>query len=614
MPGRLAALGRPGPRGPSGRTIEDHCEDRVTPPARCPPATDGPVAARPAGRRIPEHLPRLDCTLDMPGSEPEVGGTGGRGVAGRLAPDLLANVLRLEPLPDPASPGVYSLAEDLDQIRVHTAELMRLLQRGGESSPYPMATEAGARAGFVAAAAVVVFIERLRAVVSDEQRDVLTERVPAMQKAIAAGLGSVVELLGGHGHDICFDATKLRGGLPLPLPLALLLQYIFGSVWLLWPHADPNPRIPDALNTVSLITRFKSGRQAWIVDERTPQLVAIVRDGCSDTLKRQLSEAGVEQHDAPAYEHAVAMLRTAAAAHLVYTCWFLDVASLTKLMRECDMVGAALKMIADLRPPPPVGERDNIAEGGRLDRHDVLVHGSNAMFGLTSTLLNHAHEEADVNAPRDWMQGCIAAGVLGLCLRVLRSFVALPEGPGSAHPFVSMLIGMLQMMATPPGCAQAVLDNLAAHESSVLELHSLLVSCVDAEEAPIFVNGMRVNVKAMNALALLFGREEEGVTVPTKVMRVLVMTLDDILRGVSSASATSQIEALVAVSLSDANTQVSLVYIQHADATTSPPCRSFAVLSCVTPVCSVGFSAAANGRCRCPGRYIAGVSARADRP
>jgi hypothetical protein len=202
------------------------------------------------------------------------------------------------------------------------------------------------------------------------------------------------------------------------------------------------------------------------------------------------------------------------------------------------------------------GDQDGIAAAS-TDAAFVFSAVAQVLFGTFAAMTMRCQAAGDAETPKAWAAQYIEQGFMRFCLRALRSFAALPSA-ASAHSFVGLVAGELQIVASPEGCAQLVMGSLAASGGTAVELHALLMRAIETgEAAPMGLNGVQLHVKATNAVAVLFGGEEKGsgVTLPARVTRVLVNALDQMLEGKSPGNAINQAEALLAVSRSDANTK-----------------------------------------------------------
>lgn len=202
------------------------------------------------------------------------------------------------------------------------------------------------------------------------------------------------------------------------------------------------------------------------------------------------------------------------------------------------------------------GEQDDIAAAS-TDADFVFAAVGQVLFGTLAAVAMHSQAAGDVETPKAWAAQYLEQGFMRFCLRTLRSFSALPSA-ASANSIVGSVAGELQMVASPEGCAQLVMGSLAESGGTAVELHALLMRAIaTGEAAPAGAEGVQLHVKATNAAAILFGREEKGsgVTLPAGVTRALVKALEEMLEGKSQGNAINQAEALLAVSISDANTK-----------------------------------------------------------
>ena len=140
----------------------------------------------------------------------------------------------------------------------------------------------------------------------------------------------------------------------------------------------------------------------------------------------------------------------------------------------------------------------------------------------------------------------INSGVVSLCLRILASFQSL-QSPVDGNPgAVIMAVCCLQLICHAPGLAMRILQpsaNRAGVSYTPMQVHQMLMHCIEVGHQVPDCVGINLRIKAVNVLALLFGRTEEDedgveavaagdtpVTVPATLIRESVHKLSQILR------------------------------------------------------------------------------------
>lgn len=326
------------------------------------------------------------------------------------------------------------------------------------------------------------------------------------------------------------------------LELMVQLQQLWFLPLLFWPHDDPRPKLPNNLNCWALVMpQADETTRSQLLCDLLPALKAMITN-----------------------EHQAIELRAGAVSHIQFACFEQKQMSFWREVQDMGFIRVFLDLL-DQHIPPPVTEVD-------LDELVVAAVDADGVFAVVTQCCNallagcciHALKAGDATTSIAFAEHYLSSGFLAFVLRILRSFVKLPD-PSVANSIASMSLASLQMIATQQGCAAHVLQLLSDCGSTPRELYALLEQAIArGSQAPCSLQGIRMHLKAANVIALLFGRMESegrennsdavGVTMSMSVVKALVDTLDQMLNGTSQGNVTHQAEAILAISISDANT------------------------------------------------------------
>ena len=440
----------------------------------------------------------------------------------------------------------FSLEAVVAQLRPVTALLARALETR------EIATTARA-VDMVCAASIL--LGQLRALAADP--DALVAALLRVMEPAAAGGGGLAALL----NKVVECKREVIGVAADPLPAELavsLVQLWVRAAWV-WPAAHPEPKVPSCLETWELIVfpgedADRVGR--FMLSERLPEILGIA----SSTSTSGAGTCNLQR---------AAVLRAAVPTYLVFAIWTCPecFAKNISVLAETGLISKMLGLMDELHPcPASPGEPDDLASAA-ADTDGVVWAAFQSVFGSFAGLQNYAQAH-DPAFEKVLATHLIDSGVVGYCLRALRSFAALPAGPASANPIMALVAGLLQNVALPDGCHVTALQKVAEDGgATAADLHSYLMQAIDAgEQTPPAITNIPLHLKAANALACLFGREEDDgtITVPTAVITGLAETLaytirvpdpSDSNRQGQRGNLISSVTCLTIVSISDANTQ-----------------------------------------------------------
>jgi hypothetical protein len=217
-----------------------------------------------------------------------------------------------------------------------------------------------------------------------------------------------------------------------------------------------------------------------------------------------------------------------------------------------------MEMISDLWPETPT---DDFSAN---DASFIFCEAGFVGFatGVYIQLMVSKSKEANVSQLLKDYSICLIDSGWGerFCMRALASFANL-EDPADANENICQSLSVFQYMVEPDGSAALTLARIAATTPdgvALLRTH-LLYAIEHGAQAPRDRNGNTMEVKAANALAFLFGREEVGdddtIAVPPRVIATVIGVLKQIMAGEMDGYIQYAIKSILALSLSDANTK-----------------------------------------------------------
>jgi hypothetical protein len=461
--------------------------------------------------------------------------------AASAAADAAARINALAPVRLGGGEQLWYTADGLPSERALVATVVaRLLDCvSAEAAPFPPDTAN-------LALAVCVAIRRHRFVVDPQDTHpegtaTLAARAAALKATFEeTGIDKLFDRLLELKLHLWFDAG--RPELPLRTSLAL-----FGT-WVLalygWSAAVEGARYPDALNGWKIIPNsVPEAKQEWMLSTQLPDVAALMRN--------------TEEHP---------IIRSMACWIPCIVWWGVPTSFQRKALPEYGLLDACCGLLEELCPaPPPNAGRDEVALAS-ADELGVLSITSQMFVGLGS-LFNLSSAVAKVpTLPREFAQACLKTGAPLFFARWLKAFMQLRPGE-AAHSELSSSCMFLQFIAAPDtSCANQLLEALASVGMSAVEVHKVLLYAIahGPEIKNVHISDSRLETKAANVMAHLFGREEaEGddgsvpsITVPSSVIFELVAALHKMIDGTHAGNVTSQLDAMLWQSLSLTRTQL----------------------------------------------------------